>query len=217
MCTHLNNFLLWSADDNYTLLHGTQTMHRGEETDGWIPVDGLVPFSNYTVQVNVSNSQGSLISDPVMIAMPPGGKSLHSTGRLNVCKRPRTKSPWNTWFVVSIIIIIFLQLLSCVSGCLGGGCVLWRPLFHLTLRLCLGVCVYVHTALALCMLGRFGNAFLSETSLRVKIYIFNLSFSFLLQVVVCPVFFWDWFTCVSQPFIWQKKEGSWIGKLYSHQ
>lgn len=129
MCTHLNNFLLWSADDNYTLLHGTQTMHRGEETDGWILVDGLVPFSNYTVQVNVSNSQGSLISDPVMIAMPPGGKSLHSTGSPNVCKRPRTKSPWNTWFVVSIIIIFFLQLLSCVSGCLGGGCILWRPFY----------------------------------------------------------------------------------------
>ena len=50
-------------------------MHSGEETNLWVLINGLVPFTNYTVQVNVSNSQGSLMSDPVMISMPPGGKS----------------------------------------------------------------------------------------------------------------------------------------------
>ncbi|XP_025748029.1 usherin [Callorhinus ursinus] len=60
------------ADNNYTLLNGTQVMHRGEETNRWVLIKGLVPFTNYTVQVNVSNSQGSLMSDPVTFAMPPG-------------------------------------------------------------------------------------------------------------------------------------------------
>ena len=55
-------------------------MYSGEETNLSVLIDGLVPFTNYTVQVNVSNSQGSLISDPVMISMPPGGKSMNNVG-----------------------------------------------------------------------------------------------------------------------------------------
>ena len=55
-------------------------MHSGEETSLWVLINGLVPFTNYTVQVNASNSQGSLMSDPVMISMPPGGKSVSSVG-----------------------------------------------------------------------------------------------------------------------------------------
>lgn len=51
-------------------------MYSGEETNLWVLMDGLVPFTNYTVQVNISNSQGSLITDPITIAMPPGGKSM---------------------------------------------------------------------------------------------------------------------------------------------
>lgn len=51
-------------------------MYSGEETNLWVLIDGLVPFTSYTVQVNISNSQGSLITDPVTIAMPPGGKSM---------------------------------------------------------------------------------------------------------------------------------------------
>uniref|UniRef100_A0A8D0R6P0 Usherin n=1 Tax=Sus scrofa TaxID=9823 RepID=A0A8D0R6P0_PIG len=89
-------FYASQADDNYTLLHGTQTMHRGEETDGWILVDGLVPFSNYTVQVNVSNSQGSLISDPVMIAMPPGAPDGVLPPRLSSATPTSLQVVWST-------------------------------------------------------------------------------------------------------------------------
>lgn len=45
-----------------------------KEFNVWVPIKGLIPFSNYTVQVNASNSQGSLISDAITIVMPPGGK-----------------------------------------------------------------------------------------------------------------------------------------------
>lgn len=37
-------------------------------------IGGLIPFSNYTVEVNASNSQGYVISDPVEIVLPAGGK-----------------------------------------------------------------------------------------------------------------------------------------------
>ncbi|XP_077013931.1 usherin [Tamandua tetradactyla] len=60
------------AGNNYSLLNGTQVMHSSEESSLWVPISGLVPFSNYTVRVNGSNSQGSLMSDPITISMPPG-------------------------------------------------------------------------------------------------------------------------------------------------
>lgn len=65
-------------------------MHRGEETNLWVLIEGLVPFTNYTVQVNVSNSQGSLMSDPVTFAMPPGGKSMNNIGYIASYKCPTT-------------------------------------------------------------------------------------------------------------------------------
>uniref|UniRef100_A0ABM5FDT3 Usherin-like n=1 Tax=Pogona vitticeps TaxID=103695 RepID=A0ABM5FDT3_9SAUR len=44
----------------------------GKEANAWVLIGGLVPFSNYTVEVNASNSQGYVMSDPVTIAIPPG-------------------------------------------------------------------------------------------------------------------------------------------------
>lgn len=63
-------------------------MHRGEETSLWVPIDGLVPFTNYTVEVNASNTRGSLTSEPAAMVMPPGGKSVNSLGCLDVSKSP---------------------------------------------------------------------------------------------------------------------------------
>lgn len=67
-------FSLQSAGDNYTLISGRKTMHSSEGNRLWVLVDGLVPCSNYTVQVNASNSQGSVLSDRVSVEMPPSGE-----------------------------------------------------------------------------------------------------------------------------------------------
>ncbi|XP_040491950.1 usherin [Ursus maritimus] len=84
------------ADNNYTLLNGTQVMHRGEETNLWVLIEGLVPFTNYTVQVNVSNSQGSLMSDPVTFAMPPGAPDGVLPPRLSSATPTSLQVVWST-------------------------------------------------------------------------------------------------------------------------
>ncbi|XP_042331708.1 LOW QUALITY PROTEIN: usherin [Sceloporus undulatus] len=57
---------------NYTILNGTQILYTTKEANIWVSISGLIPFSNYTVEVNASNSQGYVISEPVTIAIPPG-------------------------------------------------------------------------------------------------------------------------------------------------
>uniref|UniRef100_A0A673TE79 Usherin n=1 Tax=Suricata suricatta TaxID=37032 RepID=A0A673TE79_SURSU len=84
------------ADCNYTLLNGTRVMHSGEETDLWVLIEGLVPFSNYTVEVNVSNSQGSLGSDPITVAMPPGAPDGVLPPRLSSATPTSLQVVWST-------------------------------------------------------------------------------------------------------------------------
>lgn len=85
------NFPLQSAGDNYTLLSGTKTIRGIEGSRLWVLVDGLVPCSHYMVQVNASNSRGSVLSDPVSVEMPPGGESVRSLVGFLVLNR-RTKN-----------------------------------------------------------------------------------------------------------------------------
>ncbi|KAI4537068.1 hypothetical protein MG293_013271, partial [Ovis ammon polii] len=85
-----------SVGDNYTLLNGTRIMHSGEETSLWVLINGLVPFTNYTVEVNASNSQGSLMSDPVMISMPPGAPDGVLPPRLSSATPTSLQVVWST-------------------------------------------------------------------------------------------------------------------------
>ncbi|KAM9212500.1 usherin [Dugong dugon] len=84
------------AGNNYTLLNGTQIVHSSEKSNLWVLVDGLIPFTNYTVQVNVSNSQGSLISDPIMIAMPPEAPDGVLPPRLSSATPTSLQVVWST-------------------------------------------------------------------------------------------------------------------------
>ncbi|ELW55473.1 Usherin [Tupaia chinensis] len=85
-----------NAGNNYTLLNGTKIMHRSDEANLWVLIDGLVPFTNYTVQVNVSNSQGSLMSDAVMVAMPPGAPDGVLPPRLSSATPTSLQVVWST-------------------------------------------------------------------------------------------------------------------------
>ncbi|XP_013375386.1 PREDICTED: usherin isoform X1 [Chinchilla lanigera] len=82
--------------NNYTLLNGTKLMHSSGEANLWVPIVGLVPFSNYTVQVNASNSRGSLVSDPVTIAMPPGAPDGVLPPRLSSATPTSLQVVWST-------------------------------------------------------------------------------------------------------------------------
>ncbi|XP_055465169.1 usherin [Psammomys obesus] len=84
------------AGDNYTLLSGTKAFHSGEGKQLWMLVAGLVPCSRYTVRVNASNSQGSVLSDPVSIEMPPGAPDGLLSPRLASATPTSLQVVWST-------------------------------------------------------------------------------------------------------------------------
>ncbi|KAG3258086.1 usherin, transcript variant X1 [Ictidomys tridecemlineatus] len=89
-------FYVDQAGNNYTLLSGTKVMHSSGDSNLWVPIDGLVPFTNYTVQVNATNSQGSLISDAITIAMPPGAPDGVLPPRLSSATPTSLQVVWST-------------------------------------------------------------------------------------------------------------------------
>ncbi|KAM5300669.1 usherin [Glossophaga mutica] len=88
-------FYAEQADSNWTLLNGTKVVHSGEETDLWVPVDGLVPFTNYTIQVNASGTRGSLLSDPATLVMPPGAPDGLLPPRLSAAAPTSLQVVWS--------------------------------------------------------------------------------------------------------------------------
>ena len=134
-------------------------MHSGEETSLWVLINGLVPFTNYTVQVNASNSQGSLRSDPVMISMPPGGKSVSNVG-IWMYANALQLSPLNAYLLLELIFselrvsVVFLVILVLTLF-------YWDPYISIILlrsfssstvcmhtHMCLYVCVCTHTCVS---------------------------------------------------------------------
>ncbi|NXO10183.1 USH2A protein, partial [Oriolus oriolus] len=81
---------------NYSLVNDTRMLCSSKEFNVWVPIKGLIPFSNYTVQVNVSNSQGSLISDAITIVMPPGAPDGVMPPRLSSATPTSLQVVWST-------------------------------------------------------------------------------------------------------------------------
>ncbi|XP_055581897.1 usherin [Falco cherrug] len=81
---------------NYSILNDTRTLCNSSESNVWVPIKGLIPFSNYTVQVNASNSQGSLISDAITIVMPPGAPDGVMPPRLSSATPTSLQVVWST-------------------------------------------------------------------------------------------------------------------------
>ncbi|KAM5238832.1 usherin [Ctenodactylus gundi] len=84
------------AGNNYTLVSGTKIIRNNDDTSLWVLVNRLVPFTNYTVRVNASNSRGSLVSDPVMIAMPPAAPDGVLPPRLSSATPTTLRVVWST-------------------------------------------------------------------------------------------------------------------------
>ncbi|XP_052056319.1 usherin [Apodemus sylvaticus] len=90
------SFYADQAGDNYTLLHGTKTIRSREGNRLQALVEGLVPYSRYTVQVNASNSRGSLLSDLVSVEMPPGAPDGLLSPRLAAATPTSLQVVWST-------------------------------------------------------------------------------------------------------------------------
>ncbi|NXL36266.1 USH2A protein, partial [Glaucidium brasilianum] len=84
------------ANANYSIVNGTRMLCSSNESNVWVPIKGLIPFSNYTVQVNASNSQGSLISDAITIVMPPGAPDGVMPPRLSSATPTSLQVVWST-------------------------------------------------------------------------------------------------------------------------
>ncbi|GAB0187409.1 usherin [Grus japonensis] len=85
-----------NANANYSIVNGTRMSCSSNESNVWVPIKGLIPFSNYTVQVNASNSQGSLISDAITIVMPPGAPDGVMPPRLSSATPTSLQVVWST-------------------------------------------------------------------------------------------------------------------------
>eukprot|EP00058_Branchiostoma_floridae_P024730 XP_002610220.1 hypothetical protein BRAFLDRAFT_76999 [Branchiostoma floridae] len=57
---------------DYTTVRDTQSLYTSLVTDEWVTIPGLIPYSTYTVQVNASNTKGSILSNTLTATMPEG-------------------------------------------------------------------------------------------------------------------------------------------------
>ncbi|XP_060102758.1 usherin [Heteronotia binoei] len=90
------SFYADEASGDFVVLNGTQIVHTSKEANTWVPIGGLIPFSNYTIRVNASNSQGFMISDPVTIAIPPGAPDGMLPPRLSSAMPTSLQVVWST-------------------------------------------------------------------------------------------------------------------------
>ncbi|XP_010127512.1 PREDICTED: usherin-like, partial [Chlamydotis macqueenii] len=84
------------ANANYSIVNGTRMLCSSNKSNVWVPIKGLIPFSNYTVQVNASNSQGNLISDAITIVMPPGAPDGVMPPRFSSATPTSLQVVWST-------------------------------------------------------------------------------------------------------------------------
>ncbi|XP_077967518.1 usherin-like isoform X1 [Styela clava] len=69
-CTGL--FFKNHAKRDFREVHEKRILHIGGKADQWIRIEGLLPYTDYVVQVNASNSKGFVISNMRTVSMPPG-------------------------------------------------------------------------------------------------------------------------------------------------
>ncbi|KAM5165253.1 usherin [Mantella aurantiaca] len=80
----------------YNISSSRRILHQSQGNNEWVSIEDLVPFSSYSVVVNASNSQGHVISDPVIITMPPGAPDGVLPPRLSSAKPTSLQVVWPT-------------------------------------------------------------------------------------------------------------------------
>ncbi|XP_075719450.1 usherin [Rhinoderma darwinii] len=84
------------GDDNHSITNSSRILYQSQEKDEWVLVDGLVPFSRYTVRVNASNGQGHVTSAPIIISMPPGAPDGVLPPRLSSANPTSLQVVWSS-------------------------------------------------------------------------------------------------------------------------
>ncbi|XP_075195246.1 usherin [Anomaloglossus baeobatrachus] len=84
------------GDDINSFTNSSQTLYETQDSDEWVLIDGLIPFSRYTVRVNASNSQGYVTSAPITITMPPGAPDGVLPPRLSSANPTSLQVVWSS-------------------------------------------------------------------------------------------------------------------------
>ena len=64
------------SSDNRTAVESRRSLYESFVSPSvWVNIEGLVPYSEYTVQVNASNTRGYVLSNVETLSTPPDGES----------------------------------------------------------------------------------------------------------------------------------------------
>ncbi|KAK1793453.1 hypothetical protein P4O66_011830 [Electrophorus voltai] len=72
----------------------TRTQFHAGTAGRWLSVGGLLPYSNYSVQVQACNSQGCVESTPASVSLPPAGPDGLSAPRLGAVTSSSLQVAW---------------------------------------------------------------------------------------------------------------------------
>uniref|UniRef100_F7ALI8 Usherin n=1 Tax=Xenopus tropicalis TaxID=8364 RepID=F7ALI8_XENTR len=67
-----------------------------QESNRWVFISGLVPYLNYSIYINASNSKGYVISDPILVTMPPAAPDGVLPPRLSSATPTSLQVVWST-------------------------------------------------------------------------------------------------------------------------
>ncbi|XP_041418335.1 usherin [Xenopus laevis] len=82
--------------NTFAVFNGQNILHRSQESNRWVFLSGLVPYSDYSIYINASNSKGFLISDPILITMPPAAPDGVLPPRLSSATPTSLQVVWST-------------------------------------------------------------------------------------------------------------------------
>jgi len=75
--------MLWYTDNQTTTVESARSLYESAVSPvDWVVVEGLLPFADYVVQVNASNSRGYVLSNAETATTPPDSQSCTSTSYL---------------------------------------------------------------------------------------------------------------------------------------
>ncbi len=73
VCLCTLKLLRMCADNwNYDVLVARRLLYNTTQASQWVTVDGLIPNSQYNVQVNASNTKGFILTNSLLVQLPMG-------------------------------------------------------------------------------------------------------------------------------------------------
>ena len=69
--------VIFTESGDYRTQSETRALYNGTDSNSQVVISGMLPYTNYNVQVRAYNTKGSVLSNVLAINMPASGKSFH--------------------------------------------------------------------------------------------------------------------------------------------